>query len=313
MTEDQEKAKEANKLVSKAKSKAMMKDYDKSISFYEKAIEIYDEIGGYSYQIKRLQWEIDKLNDITKEAENVKADLLRRKASTKRMKEIAERRKLNSTQPNQNEKNGPVNSQKHDNGVTNSDPVRINRNKADIKQFEKQKKERDDKYKEADAILDKAKKAAEKNEFDTARRFYSEAAENFEKIGWTATVIMIRKEIEVLHKKELILKDKKKREEEYKIKKQNEFDEKIRLDKEYQERMRKLKEEAAKKRTPAELKKIEIADFNFDKAESALKKGKKVKALKRYKYVAEIFEELDYNQEQLEYIQHKIKELESIE
>lgn len=312
MTEDQEKAKEANKFVSKAKSQTMMKDYDKSISFYEKAIEIYDEIG-YSFQIKRLQWEIDKLNDITKEAENVKADLLRRKASTQRMKEIAERRKLNSTQPHQNEKNGPVNSQKHDNGVMNNAPTRMNRNKADMEQFEKQKKERDDKFKEADAILDKAKKAAENLEFDTARKFYSDASDSFEKLGWTAQAIMIRKEIEVLHKKELILEDKKKREEEYKIKKQNEFDEKIRFDKEYNERMRKLKEEAAKKRTPTELKKIEMAEFNFNKAELALKKGKNKQALKRYMFTAEIFEELDYNKEQLEYIQHKIRELEPIE
>jgi tetratricopeptide (TPR) repeat protein len=312
MSEDQEKAKEANKFVNKAKSQAMMKDYDKSVSFYEKAIEIYDEIG-YSFQIKRLQWEIDKLKNITIDAENVKADTLRRKASTQRMKEIAERRKLNSTQPPQNEKNSPVNSQKHDNGVMNNAPTRMNRNKADLKQFEKQKKERDDKFKEADAILDKAKKAAENLEFDTARKFYSDASDSFEKLGWTAQAIMIRKEIEVLNKKELILEDKKKREEEYKIKKQNEFDDKIRLDKEYQERMRKLKEEAAKKRTPAELKKIEMAEFNFNKAELALKKGKNKQALKRYKYTADIFEELDYNKEQLEYIQHKIRELEPIE
>ena len=247
MTEDQEKAKNANKFVGKAKSMAMMKDYDKSISFYEKAIEIYGDIG-YSFQIKRLQWEIDKLNDITKDAENVKADKLRRKASTQRMKEIAESRKLNSTQPQQIEKHGYGNSQKYNNGKTDKPAVRVNRKISDISQLEEEKKKQEDKFKEADAILSKAKKAAENLEFDTAREFYSDAAEHFEKLGWTAQAIMIRKEIEVLHKKELILEDKKKREEEYAVKKQREFDEKIRLDKEYNERMRNRNPTAATKR-----------------------------------------------------------------
>ena len=137
MTEDKDKAREANKIVRKAKSMAMMKNYDKSISFYKQAIEIFDDLGGFSFQIKRFQWEINKLNDLTKEAENVKADLLRRKASTQKMKEIAEHSKLNSTQSIQsqeNENNEPRNSQKLNNGVRNSDPVRITRNKGDIKQ-----------------------------------------------------------------------------------------------------------------------------------------------------------------------------------
>lgn len=313
MSEDKEKAKDANKLVGKAKSMAMMKNYEKSISFYKQAIDIFDDLGGFSFQIKRLQWEIDKLKDITRDAENVKADKLRRKASTERMKEIAERRKSNLTQQRQIEKNRSENSQNHNDGETGKSSSIGNRKILDIKHFEKEKKEREDKFKEADAILDKAKKAAENLEFDTARKFYSDASDSFEKLGWTAQAIMIRKEIEVLHKKELILEDKKKREEEYAIKKQLQFDEKIRLDKEYQERMRKLKEEAAKKRTPSELRKIEMAEFNINKAETALKKGKNKQALKRYRYAADIFEELNYNKEELEIILQKIKELEPIE
>ena len=143
------------------------------------------------------------------------------------------------------------------------------------------------------------------------KKYYIEAADKFEKLGWGSQAVTIRKEIDVLQNKQEILQAKLKKQEEFEEKKQREYEERIQKDREEQERLQKQKEEEARRRNPEQQRKYELAIFNITKAEGGLAKGKFQQALKRLRYAIDIFTELDCNPREIEEIKNKIKRIEN--
>ena len=76
-----------------------------------------------------------------------------------------------------------------------------------------------------------------------------------------------------------------------------------------QEKIRKQTEEEARKRNPQQQRRYELALFNIKKAEDEATKGKNKKALSRFQYALDIFEELQCNPNEIEELKNKISKL----
>ncbi|MHA1728803.1 MAG: hypothetical protein ACTSWY_08735 [Promethearchaeota archaeon] len=263
-----EKERKAEILVNKAKKLTIMDQYEESIKNYEKAIEAYGEIG-FSFQVKRLEGEINKLREKLVEGGLIEEEI--RTSGEDRIKTS---------------------------GKITKEP----------RSMEKVIKLKEKKINDAEQILDEAKRAVNAGNFKKACENYTKAAQIFQELGWNNHTLAIRNEIKIIKKKEENLRKKKELEKSLKIKQQKEFDELVQKHNKEHEILKKL-EEKAKKYSPGELKRIKMAEFNIKKAESAQKRGKSQQALKRYQYVLEIYEEVEYNIEEIKNIKHIIFKL----
>lgn len=378
---------EAESFIGQAKQFAFENKINEAIECYKKVIQIYEQIEGYSFQIKRFNWEIQKLSQqkpatienkaegthkgaadrfksIAEEREERLRKEKEKKEEQERLKKAEEDAKIRVKQNLMDERRKilqrmSVETNKEYLNLVNTevlinDAIRFddfeNRYKKALESKLVQAK-KDKMNKDAEMYLDQAKVSCDLKKFDLARDLYKKAADIYEQLGWHDQAVVLRREIEVVRQKETDykLKEKKQEEEqqrklkehedllkreqeekekkrkqaeeeqkerdrraaEEQLRKQKEIEELVRKDQEEKERQRKLKEEEAKRRSPEEQNKIEIAKLNITKGKQAEEKEKFGQAMQRYQYALEIFEELKYEQAEIDAVKKMIQKIEA--
>jgi tetratricopeptide (TPR) repeat protein len=217
-----------------------------------------------------------------------------------------------------------------------------------MKQIEDKKRKEKEAEQHAFTIMDEAKSQADQNEFAAAKQLYAEAITLLEKINWIDQIKIVKQEIaqldvreEELHNKEEADRDrketqerqfeeqvqklqrKKEREDKEREETQRAIDEKRRQAEEELYRQREedilkekkriadLEEEKRLAKSPEWVKKAQLADMTLQKAERFENAGKIPQAVERYKYLLELYKELEYTDEKIEPISQKISELEN--
>ena len=218
---------------------------------------------------------------------------------------------------------------------------------ARMKELEEKKKQQKEIEEKCFAIMDQAKSEADQNHFETARDLYQEAITYLQQINWTDQVKIIKQEITQLKVREEELAKKGELERERLETQERQFEEKVeklqrkseREEKEREEtqhalvekrrqkedelyqqreeeilkekkRLADLEEEKRLAKSPEWVKKAQLADMTLQKAEKFESAGKIPQALERYKYLLDLYNELEYDAGKIESISRKISELE---
>ncbi len=215
-----------------------------------------------------------------------------------------------------------------------------------MKEIEAKKRQEKAIETQAFGLMDRAKKLVEQGKFAEARDLYIESIKYLEEGNWTNQVDIVKREIaelkereEEFRKKEELAKSRRETqerefqaklqdlqrttelEERERVEKRRQLDEKRRLAGEelYRQReedirkekenLAKLEEEKRKKKSPEYLKKVQLADMTLVKAQKFQSAGKPDQALDRYKYLLELYKELEYPPEKINEINELIKKL----
>ncbi|MHA1393553.1 MAG: hypothetical protein ACTSRZ_08620 [Promethearchaeota archaeon] len=339
--------KEADKLAKKAKNLAFMNKFEEAIENYEKVIKIYENLG-YSFQIKRFLWEIEKIKDkmkkqkenqprLDKQDNSILNDINQKSPTALSFKERAqlekelhkkaEAEKIAWIEEKQKEKEKILEERRKkleelkrkkesefEKWINEQEIIHQAIQKENfeeeykrLKQIEIKKLKRKKAIDEANKLLDEAKKYADNLQFEDAKKLYANAAVKFEEAGWKDQANLIRNEIGLLIEKEKQLKEKEKLKELEKIKKQKELEEIIQKKKQEELQKEIEKEQIKNQFSPEELKKIELAEFNIDKAKQEANKSKYEKAIKRLEYAHEILISIKKEGETI--TQNKIEEI----
>jgi nucleoprotein TPR len=289
----QQQEKEADNLVTKAKNLNFEKKYDEAIACFEKAITLYETVG-FSFQLKKLTWEINKIKD--ERANALRTEVERKSVEDQHKKSIAEEREeriqieKERMQKLEQIRQTSIAEEKRLKDEIEADKrvraeIELERRKQ-TKDVELQKwvstaesedeivkkSDFDEKYKkmkelkeaqlaktkklaDAEKMLDEAKFAVSMKEFDKARSIYKQSAQAFGELGWKDQAEMIAKEVEVITRKEEEIAEKKLKDQQNAQKKKEEIEEIIRKDQEEQ----KAQNEEGKGRIPQAIQRLEYA------------------------------------------------------
>lgn len=211
-----------------------------------------------------------------------------------------------------------------------------------------EKRRREKKSEEqAFSILDQAKRNADKNEFDMARELYEKAITFLDQINWKDQIKIVKQEIVDLKEREAKFQKRKLLEQERtetqerqfetrlrQLQIKNEIEDKKRVKvhqqleenqrqiqeegyrlredemRQKQERLVHLEEEKRENKSPEWVKKAQLADMTLQKAQKLATAGKIAQALQRYKYLLELYRDLEYEPARIDEITLKISELE---
>ncbi|MCF2141637.1 MAG: hypothetical protein K9W44_16410 [Candidatus Lokiarchaeota archaeon] len=178
-----------------------------------------------------------------------------------------------------------------------------------LAELKRQEKEKQKSIDAAEKLLDLAKKFANQKKFITAREKYLEAANFFYKIKWIDQAKLLEKEAENMKKKMEELKKITHRLKEQEKQKSQVYEQRAAKIIAKKEEKRKLQEQQKHKLTPEIQRKYEEAEFVLAKAERKEKQGKFKGAIQRYKFLIELYDELQFPNEKIVKIQEKIKDL----
>lgn len=342
--------KEADGLVNRGKHAVFEKKFQSAIEFYEVAVSLYKEIG-FNFMVLKLNEKINNLKEkigesLTKSDElkieqqisnkNVAVEnneqtlqenekLKQHEAQRLTEFEKERQRNLEIEEKRKKKMQEMTNQQKNKGGSKLEDwfvpeianmggktpKPKTNEKLTKLQKLNKEKEQQEKLLHDAEKFLDDAKKHADHKDFVNARKLYKAAAEKFTQLGWIKQAITIRKEIDVLTEKENERIERKRLEEELKKQNEQEIEEIILKDQEKKDRLKQLEEEKAKILDPNEQRKIDMANMIISKGKTAEKKGKLEEAIKRYEVAIELFEEIQYKDDELKNLKNLIKKLKS--
>ncbi len=215
-----------------------------------------------------------------------------------------------------------------------------------MKELEEKKRREKEIETKAFDLMDRAKKQGDLGKFSDARDLYLESIKFLEQGNWTNQVDIVKREIAELKEREVEFRKKEEQgkarreaqerdfqsklqdlqrtsdlEEKERAEKRRVLDEKRRLAGEelYRQReedirkekanLAKQEEEKRKAKSPEYVKKVQLAEMTLAKAQKFESAGKPDQALDRYKYLLELYKELEYPQEKINEINEIIKKL----
>jgi hypothetical protein len=215
-----------------------------------------------------------------------------------------------------------------------------------MKELEEKKKREKEIETKAFDLMDQAKKQADLGKFSDARNLYLESIKFLQQGSWTNQIDTVKREIAELKEREeefrkkqeqgkarreaqdrdfqaklQDLQQKSELEEKARSEARRKLEEKRRLAGEelYRQReedirkekdkLAKLDEERRKAKSPEYVKKVQLADMTLAKAQKFENAGKLDMAIDRYKYLLELYKELEYPLEKTEEINQIIKKL----
>ncbi len=215
-----------------------------------------------------------------------------------------------------------------------------------MKELEEKKKREQEIETKAFDLMDRAKKQADQGKFSEARDLYLESIKFLEQGNWTNQVDTVKREIAELKEREVEFRKKDEQiklrreaqerefqtklqdlqrttelEEKERAEKRRVLDEKRRLAGEElyrqreeeirkeKEKLAKLEEEKRKAKSPEYVKKVQLAEMTLAKAQKFESMGKPDQALDRYKYLLDLYKELEYSPEKIDEINQIIKKL----
>jgi len=255
-----------------ARSLAINKRIDESLYYYRECLQIFEEMGFIS-QINRVIWEIEKvLNGETSSLNYLKYDAFQ-ELDHVRKDIILER------------------LQKYESGKT---------------WLEK-------KEQMLEKTLFDAKKYADEGKYAKAKLFYRHASKILKMIGWEKEMNVILNEIKMLDEKIIIQEETEKIETQLAIQKKQELQRYLNEESEKIEQKRRENRFIPLVPSPEEemhKKKFQIAELNLIKAQEAEQAENYQLALNRYKYLFEIYQQLNYDPIKKERITQKISEME---
>ncbi|MHA1795487.1 MAG: hypothetical protein ACTSUK_05200 [Promethearchaeota archaeon] len=169
--------------------------------------------------------------------------------------------------------------------------------------LKRQEEEKQKKIESADGILDQAKKFATQKKFVEAAEKYQEAAVQFRELQWNDQADLLEKEAANMKQKIQEYQDIAERLETQRQQEFQQFEQRAAQIIAKKKENRREYKEAKQKLTPAMLRKKEEAEFLLEKAEKQEKLEKWNQALKRYQYIIELYQELQYSPSNLKKIE----------
>lgn len=178
-----------------------------------------------------------------------------------------------------------------------------------MKLLQERKKEEERMLTEANDTMALAKTAFSNNKFSEAAELFIKSSKIFEKLGWSQQAEMLLQEADNMEVKKKELEEKTLLQQK-----------KIQLEKEHyenraqeilaeKERIKQLEEEQRNRPSPELQLKIDRAFMIEEKAKKLELKGKFTKALARYEYLLQLFQEIGYDIQKIKPIQMKIASL----
>lgn len=174
------------------------------------------------------------------------------------------------------------------------------------------KQQQEEKQKTIDAAenaLDMAHNFVNLKKFEEARQKYLEAAQNFRKIKWDDQALLVEQEAQDMEKKRQAFEDSLRKIQEKKIQEQKQFEKRASDIIAAKQEKKRLQELANQKVSPEIKRKMDEAQFMLKKANIAHSRGKYKQALKRYKFVLGVYQELHYPESEIEKILEKMRDL----
>lgn len=339
--------KEANILENKIKQMVFDKSYLEAINLAQQLITIYEKLN-YSFQIKKLSFEIEKFKlleaqlhketvQTEKTQDEMKLSIAEERAlrikKLKEVKEAEDKKRLEEFEQAKRDKEEALRMQRESTdskvkkasqdrmavfeAIKTGQDVSFIRKEAEerqkkLEEMQKKKQLEEKLLAEANYLMDLAKSAYEKHEFEDAIKKYQNAADIFKQLGWNQQAEVLYKEVLNVKAKQIELQKKQAEDEALRRKQQEEFEARARqMQAELEEKKR--KEMAERNKLPPEiLRKIETLDMVLEKAKELEEKQKFDKALARYESFLELIKEIPSNvdfMKKIEFVNSKIKEL----
>ncbi|MBD3198330.1 MAG: tetratricopeptide repeat protein [Candidatus Lokiarchaeota archaeon] len=294
---------EAFKSLDRAQTHIQEGDYEKAISLYRKAINIFSDI----------QWseEIPILEDSITELENERRRALKRKQEEfqRQLKQEQEKREFHSSITKE------MNKKRED----------LKRKEIKLREREQELEYRENKRKEAFKLLDQAQELFTLGKFDEALEIYHEVANIFAQIQWTEEIPVIEEAIKIIKMKKEQLKLWRKKTREKRIKeevKHQQFMESLQKEKE-KVKNRELEQrkeiEKQKKLSQEALKQQSLAFNLLEEGDVYLNKERYEDALLKYEEAIRILSQIGWEGNYLkllietkDFIKEKIQETKSL-
>ncbi|MHA1732765.1 MAG: hypothetical protein ACTSU5_12540 [Promethearchaeota archaeon] len=268
----------ANNLLKKAKDAAFAGNTAEAIALYRDAKAIFEALD-YSYQVKKIEWEITKLQTISQSSAQPSTvggeplSIAERRARRIQMaREEREREedalirereeRAREAQAEIRAKFGRARRSWDDSGQAESYQDAHQREKMEkrerLRQLQEKKRREEALQGEAEALMDEGKRLADEGDYAGAVRAYEVAAKKFEELGWASQVEVLKRETHLLVKKEREETERRKLEEERKRAEEEAFKEKLqKMQKMSEIEQRRKREEEALRAEEARKKKEE--------------------------------------------------------
>jgi len=322
--------KEANQLEVRIKNLVFEKNYPEVINVYKRLEEIYEKLN-FSFQLRKIKFEIEKYQNMHSQANKQQIDEQKQQEETKlgiaeeralrmrherEVREADERKKFEEAERLRKEKEELLKVQREstEDKVKRAAQERLlvfeskrtgmdidhiktenEERKRKLIELQKKKELEDAAVTDANNLMEQGKKSVVTRHYDDALYFYGEASKKFREINWAQQADMLDKELQNIKKLHQEYEEKLKREAEDRRKSQAEFDERARKLQAEQDAKKKREEEERNKLSPELQRKVETAQMTKEKAKELEEKQKYDKALARYEYLLELYQELGSN------------------
>ncbi|GAB4322715.1 MAG: hypothetical protein Kow0069_27560 [Promethearchaeota archaeon] len=249
---------EAAALVEQAKAAAAGNRFDEAISLYRRAGAAFEKVG-LSYQVKKVAWEIRKLENLRENAEKMATGAKAPESSIaeKRARRLCEEAlaRETATKTTASSRSPPTTPFVAHASVTPSTgpptgpapapptpaelavgPSYEELKERKLREREErlralwEKKEREERLQnEALELMDQGKKLVDAGDYDAAGEAYAKAAEIFKELDWKDQFDVLQREIRLLKVKQREKEERRRKEEEARRKQQEEFERQVKI------------------------------------------------------------------------------------